>query len=165
MHIPSLDKRGKRLQYIYMETLMIWFGRTEKAKAEILNGHRLCLIRSNEDDVVIDLNQTTSITFVQIGEDSAPVFEGWWMIGTPAGAIVASDECFGLDSILRDGKVPAIEGVADKSILFLASRPSVMRGRAARDGVVRLDPTAATSLYAEGTVEAVGQITDMPVVA
>lgn len=144
---------------------MIWFARTEKARAEILDGDRLCLTRPNEDDVVINLDRTTSITFIQIGEDTAPIFEGWWMLGMPTGAIVASDECFGLDSILRDGHVPAVEAVADKFILFLASRPSVMRGRAARDGVVPLDSTAATSLRAEGTVEPVAQIADMPVVA
>lgn len=144
---------------------MIWFGKTEKARAEILDGDRLCLTRPNGDDVVIDLGRTVSITFVQIGEDAAPIFEGWWMFGTQAVAIVASDECLGLDSILRDGCVPVVEAIAEKSVLFLASRPSAMHERAARDGVVSLDPTAAISLRAGGTVEPVGRIADMPVVA
>jgi len=136
---------------------------TARARAVPTDG--LLIERAPKPDLAIDLRALTSIGFVQIGDDLAPVFEGWWLLGRAEGAIAIADGVAGIGALLRDGGfADVLDAVPEFYALFLMSRPMALRGRGAAAGVVLLDQGQAERLLARGVREPACTIGDLPVV-
>lgn len=143
-----------------------WFSKTAKATASALGPAQLRVHRTVAPDLDIDLTAAPWIGFVQVGDDQMPVYEGWWLIGTPDGAVAVNEDCPMVDVLLRDGDLaPQAQAVPDKFILFLMSRPMMFRGRSAADGVAILDAEQSATLKSKGTTEHVERIGNMPIVS
>ncbi len=142
---------------------MSWFFRPRRASGSATNASRLVLSRAKTHDVEIDLRQAAWLGYVQVGDDLTPVYEGWWLIAVPGGSVAVSDESPMVRGLLCAGELtPAADDVSDKFILFLASRPTELRGRQSADGVAVLDAAATESIKSKGTIEQVERLSDLP---
>lgn len=132
-----------------------------RARAE---GERRLVVEDGARHVLatFDLTQLKAIGVLQVGDDSTLVHEHWWWFEPIEGsaALVVSGECALLDGLLREGALrPAAEQVTHKIALFVADRPTALRGNRS---VIPLDARAAADVRARATVRTVGSIDLLP---
>ena len=140
-----------------------WFSKVPKARAAAAGPDRLLLHRPSAATMEIALAVSRTIAFVHIGEAFSFVHEGWWLLGTPTGAVAISDQRPYVDLLLRDADLNAVaERIADKFVLDLMSRPWCMRGSASADGVALLTLSDLQRLRGKGVQTRVTHIRDFP---
>lgn len=133
------------------------------AKATATPPAKLVLDRPDEPKLRIDLDALPWLAFLQIGDDLAPVLEGWWLLGQSDGAIAVARVCGGIDSLMREGAFHATLGaIPEKYALFLMSRPLVLRGKAS--GVVELDVAQVAKLRADSITDTVTTMAMLPII-
>jgi hypothetical protein len=112
---------------------------------------------------LVDLASLEWLSFLQVGDETAAAYEGWWLLGRHDDAIAVAVDCSGIDPLLREGPLAEVaDRTGDKTLVFTAERPPALRGDDADDGIVHLDTTAAAALRKVGSHEPVRSVRELP---
>jgi hypothetical protein len=144
---------------------MRWFGSKQRARVTADGATAIRVTEPNGRQTVVDIATLDWLALLQVGDDTTMTYEGWWLLGRPEGALAIAVDCGAIDPLLRDGPLTAVANlVDDKTLLFRADRPSALRDRDARDGIVHLDGTAATDLRRSASRQAVSSVSEFPTI-
>jgi hypothetical protein len=106
---------GGALLVLLRKHVWRWFAKIAKARAEACGPTRLLIRCPSAANVAIELASSRTIGFIHIGEAFSFVHEGWWVLGTPTGAVAVSDQCPYADLLLRDAELNVVaERIPDK---------------------------------------------------
>jgi hypothetical protein len=142
---------------------MGWFESEKHASVSAEGGTAIRVSEPNGRATIVDVACLDWLSYLQVGDDETMVYEGWWLLGRRGGAVAILADCGAIDPLLRDGPLTEVaDRVDDKTLLFTASRPSILRGRDARDGVVHLDGSEAADVRRSGSRERVRSVRDFP---
>lgn len=139
------------------------FGRKKYGSVDAV-GHTTIRVAEPEGcETIIDLASLQWLSFLQVGDESTNVYEGWWLLGWRNVGIAVLIECGAIDPLLRDGMfADSIQQVTDKSLIFTSTRPTVLSGHAAKHGIVHLSADEAARLRNMGTHESASSVDDFP---
>jgi hypothetical protein len=145
------------------EVAMGWFGRKKRGTVSAAGGTAIRVFEPDGRETVIDVAGLDWLSFLQVGDESTVVYEGWWLLGSRDGAIAILIDCGAIDPLLRDCRLAEVaERIDDKTLVFTDSRPLKLRGRDAQDGIVHLDSDEGTHLRRSGTQERVRSVREFP---
>jgi hypothetical protein len=144
---------------------MSWFGSQKRCSVTAAGPTAIRVSESGGKETVVDVATLDWLSFVQIGDDTTPVYEGWWVLGHRDGATAINVDCGAIDPLLRDGPLADVaDRVVEKTLVFTADRPAALSGQNARSGVVHLDRTGAAALTRAGSQERVQSVRDFPTI-
>jgi hypothetical protein len=140
-----------------------WFGHKKRGTVTAQDATAIRVCEPDGRETVVDIATLEWLSFLQIGDETTAVHEGWWILGRRDAAIAIVLECAAIDPLLRDGPLTdAADRIPDKTLIFTAERPDSLRGRDAHDGIVHLDGTAALALRSAGSQERVRSVREFP---
>lgn len=142
---------------------MGWFGSKMRGSVSAEGGTAIRVSEPDRHDTIVDVAALDWISFLQVGDDTTNVYEGWWLLGKADGAIAILIDCGAIDPLLRDGPLSDVaDRIDDKTQVFTASRPPRLRGKDAQDGIVHLDAGEGAQLRRLGTQERVLSVRQFP---
>lgn len=139
------------------------FGHRAMARVTSSGAGRLEVARADGANFAIDLGVIDLIGFIHVGDEFSPVHEGWWLLAGADGGHAINLECGAIDPLMREGG-GAAGSTARLVQIDVASRPSELRGRDARDGVAVLSAADVVSIQSKGIVIAQDSVRDFPMI-
>ena len=139
------------------------FGRRKYASVTAVDRTSIRVIEPAGEETTIDIAVLSWLSFLQVGDETQYVYEGWWLLGKANACTAVRIECGTIDSLLRDGALAESAGrIEDKTIIFTSSRPTRLSERTAQYGVVHMNAHEATELRNTSTQKRVASINDFP---
>lgn len=141
------------------------FARSQLGTAEAEGDTALIATDSDGRRTVINLAKLAWVGFLFVGDEFSPVHEGWWLFGGAEGATAIWIDCPRVDSLMRQPPLATIaDALPSKRRIDVTSRPTDLRGRQSRTGIVHLDAAAVERLHARGVVQEVATVTAFPTI-
>ena len=132
------------------------------ARVRAEGGRWLHIAPAGGDPFRIEIPALDWIAFVNIGESFLANEDGWWLLGSGAGAIAVWHGCPAVDTAMRGPLAAAADAVASLFVLHVADTPDVLR-RARRGGLADLGADDLDRLRGAAAVEPVESVRAMPV--
>ena len=139
------------------------FGRRKYASVAVAGSTAIRVSEPDGRATTIDIALVKWLSFLQVGDETTNVYEGWWLLGWRDFGIAVLAECGTIDLLLRDAAfADLIDRIDDKTLIFTATRPSKLDGSAAKHGVVHLNADEVVVLRHLGSHERVRSVNDFP---
>lgn len=139
------------------------FGTRKRGRVTSEGESAIRLVEADGHETDIDIARLEWLSFLQIGDESSFIYEGWWLFGLAHEAVAVLTECGAIDPLMRDGPLSkTADRVADKTLVFLGSLPAEMRGSDAKGGIVRLTASDGHNIRNLGTHESVRSVCEFP---